>query len=311
MQIKLVLAVLGAAALGLGVFSPFLSVPVAGAINLFNQGRGNGVILLVLAGVAIVTALVRRWSWLWVIAGAAGGVLLYTSLTVYFGMLGAQEAAKISLADNPFGDLGEMFLSSIQISWGLPLMVIGVILLGLAAGLRGGLEQGEGRAARPGVPLLLGTLALLGFGVAGAVEGQQERTSAVAKARAEAAQAAEEARRAEEQRRREEAERVAAEAAERQARQEALDQLEVDFDWRVEEYSRYLVGTVKNGSNRVIHDVAIKFSLTDEDENLVGDASDYVDAIAPGQTWAFEAYVLDDRAYSARLSELTGRAYEY
>lgn len=38
MQLKLILAVLGAAFLSIGVFSPFLTIPVAGGISLFNRG---------------------------------------------------------------------------------------------------------------------------------------------------------------------------------------------------------------------------------------------------------------------------------
>ena len=313
MQIKLILAVVGTVALSLGVFSPFLTVPVVGAVNLFNQGKGSGVLLIILAGVGLVTALLRRWSWLWVVAGAAGGVLLYTYLTVYFGMLGAQEAAKIGLADNPFGGLGQMFLGAIQISWGLPLMVLGVLLLGLSAGLPNetGSQNGAAKNPRAWLPLSIGMLLLLGFGGAGAVHGQQARIEAVAQAKAEAAKAAEDARRAEEQRQQEEAARAAADAAEQQARQDALNSLRVDFDWQNDEYSRYLVGTVKNESDRVIHFVTVKFSLTDEDDILVGDTSDIVDSIQPGQTWAFKAYVSEDNAYSARLNEVTGRAYEY
>ncbi|MFC6751700.1 FxLYD domain-containing protein [Deinococcus aquaticus] len=87
--------------------------------------------------------------------------------------------------------------------------------------------------------------------------------------------------------------------------------MSVDFNWRSDEYSRYLVGTVVNESDRVIHDVAVKFTLTDEDRNLVGDTTDYVDSIEPGQTWSFESYVTEDRASYARLSEVKGRAYEY
>lgn len=310
MQLKLILAVLGAAFLSIGVFSPFLTIPVAGGISLFNRGLGNGVILLVLAGLAVTTALLRRWNGMWVIAGSAGGVLLYTTLSFYFTMVGAQEAAKIKLADNPFGGLGEALLNAVQISWGLPMMVIGVILLATSAGLRDQAEELPPQR-KPILPILLGLVALVGCGIAGAVSGQQERTTAVNTAKAEAARAAEAARQAEEERRREEEERAAAEAAEAQARQEALNNLKVDFDWRSEEYSRYLVGTVVNESDRVIHNVAVKFTLTDEDKNLVGDAADYVDSIAPGQTWSFEAYVFEDRAVYARLSEVTGRAYEY
>ncbi|GAA5438308.1 hypothetical protein [Deinococcus aquaticus] len=228
MQIKLILAVLGATLLCIGVFSPFLTIPVAGGISLFNRGIGNGVILLILAGIALATALLRRWNGMWIIAGAAGGVLLYTTLNFYFTMVGAQEAAKIKLADNPFGGLSEALLNAVQISWGLPMMVIGVILLAMSAAVRDQSKEVQQTPQKPILPVVLGLVALIGSGLAGAAIGQQERTNAVTTAKAEAAREAEEARRIEEERRREEEERAAAEAVEAQARQDALNKLKVD-----------------------------------------------------------------------------------
>lgn len=41
-----VVGFIGAAALGLGVFMPLVSMPIVGTINYFNNGRGDGIIVL-------------------------------------------------------------------------------------------------------------------------------------------------------------------------------------------------------------------------------------------------------------------------
>ena len=63
------------------------------------------------------------------------------------------------------------------------------------------------------------------------------------------------------------------------------------------EGQKYIVGTVKNTSNRdVFYEVRVKFMLQDQARVGLGEIQDYKDWIEPGETWSFRALVLDSDA---------------
>ncbi len=79
------------------------------------------------------------------------------------------------------------------------------------------------------------------------------------------------------------------------------------WGWETSEYgSNYIVGTVKNQSDRTFSSVSISFVLLDASDAQVGSTSDYTSDLAPGRTWKFKALVFDDDAVVAVVSELTG-----
>ena len=64
MSTRQLLGILGSATLFIGVFMPIVRLPIVGEMNYFANGRGDGVLILVLAGVRRSTVL------LWSIKGA-------------------------------------------------------------------------------------------------------------------------------------------------------------------------------------------------------------------------------------------------
>ena len=46
--------------MAIGVFLPLLSMPIVGSINYFQNGRGDGVIVLVLAAILLCSSKRRR-----------------------------------------------------------------------------------------------------------------------------------------------------------------------------------------------------------------------------------------------------------
>ena len=80
-----------------------------------------------------------------------------------------------------------------------------------------------------------------------------------------------------------------------------------NWDWETTEYgTRYLVGTVKNQSDRTFGYVQISFVLLDANDVQVGSTMDLTNDLTPGRTWKFKAIVFDDDAVIASVSELTG-----
>jgi hypothetical protein len=124
-----VVGFIGAAALGLGVFMPLVSMPIVGTINYFNNGRGDGIIVLVLALVAALLVGIKRYGWLWIVALASLGLIGYSYMNVSASI--TLMKVQLELEKNPFAGL-----VNVQMQWGWGVLLLGVILLCVAAGMR-------------------------------------------------------------------------------------------------------------------------------------------------------------------------------
>ena len=127
--IQLVLGLTGVGLLFLGVFAPLVYVPIIGDINYFQNGKGDGVIILIIAAVATVSILLKKYRSLWIESVATLAVLAYTFFDFQDRLEKAQAQLNSNLTDNPFAGLGEMTLNMVQIQWGWGVLVFGAILL--------------------------------------------------------------------------------------------------------------------------------------------------------------------------------------
>jgi predicted RNA-binding Zn-ribbon protein involved in translation (DUF1610 family) len=130
------IGMVGAGLMGLGVFLPFIKIPIVGTINYFHNAQGDGVIILVLAicafaGFARNNYRPALWSGL-----AAGGVLAFSFWSFSSRVQGVQKQMSRELADNPFRGLAEGLLQGVQIEIGAYVIALGIILV-LTAATRG------------------------------------------------------------------------------------------------------------------------------------------------------------------------------
>jgi len=72
------------------------------------------------------------------------------------------------------------------------------------------------------------------------------------------------------------------------------------------EYSRYIVGTVKNSCNKQFSYVQISFNLYDAKANQVGSTFANVNNLEPYGTWRFKALIMEDSATRFKQQEITG-----
>lgn len=96
-------------------------------MNYFQNGRGDGTIVLVLAVVSAVLALARRFPLLWFTGGASLGIVVYTFIN-FQTKIGEIET---NLQGNRFAGL----LQSVQLHWGIAILVIGALLVIAAAAM--------------------------------------------------------------------------------------------------------------------------------------------------------------------------------
>jgi hypothetical protein len=68
--------------LGAGVFAPILTVPIVGTLNYFANGRGDGVVLLLLALASGILISTNRLHWLFM----TGCVSLVILLAAYLNL---------------------------------------------------------------------------------------------------------------------------------------------------------------------------------------------------------------------------------
>src|SRR6266508_2104667 len=62
---KQMLGLVGSLIMFVGVFTPIISVPIVGNMNYFQNGKGDGVIVLALAIVSLILTITKRYRGLW------------------------------------------------------------------------------------------------------------------------------------------------------------------------------------------------------------------------------------------------------
>ena len=129
------LGLIGSAFLAIGVFLPIITVPFAGGRNFFQNGQGDGTIVLGVAIVAAVLAVGGKVRWLWL----PGGASLVVVLLAFVRMLGAisemESAMSRELAGTPFAGIGDIAMQGVQFQWGWAVLALGGLMV-LAAGAR-------------------------------------------------------------------------------------------------------------------------------------------------------------------------------
>ena len=130
MELKQILGVAGSLLLFVGVFVPIISMPIIGSLNYFQNGKGDGVIILVLALISLVLTLTRKYKALLITGLLSLAVMLFTFISFKMRI----NDMKNSLGDNPFAKgIADLALQTVQIQWGWAVLVIGACLIIAAA----------------------------------------------------------------------------------------------------------------------------------------------------------------------------------
>ncbi len=125
-QRKQWLGIIGSILLFIGVFTPIINLPIVGSINYFNNGRGDGVIVLVLAVIAIALTFGEKYGALWITGTLALAVILFTFINFQVRLSEMQDEMETKLAGNPFRGIADVAMQSIQLQWGWAVLIVGV-----------------------------------------------------------------------------------------------------------------------------------------------------------------------------------------
>jgi amino acid transporter len=143
MTTRQVLGIGGSLVLVVGVFAPIVSVPIVGDLNSFQNGRGDGTIVLVLALISLLLVMRGLYRGLWVTGILSAATLTILFLNVLDGIGDVRAHLERELAGNPFRGLADVAMQSVQIQWGWALLVVGTLGLLAAAGTRDGDSIGD------------------------------------------------------------------------------------------------------------------------------------------------------------------------
>lgn len=124
--VRQIVGIVGAIVLFIGVFTPIVSVPIMGNMNYFQNGKGDGTIVLVLAVLSLVAVLIRKDVILFFTSLGCLGTLTFTFVNFKIRM--SRMLAEASNSDGLFSGLAELAAQAVQLQWGWALLVVGACL---------------------------------------------------------------------------------------------------------------------------------------------------------------------------------------
>ncbi len=129
MSARQVIGLIGCIALFIGVFAPIVKVPVVGDMNFFNNGKGDGVFIVILASLSFIAVMAKKFSWLWLTSFGCLIILGVTFFNFQSKIADAKRDLNTELAGNPFRGLADVAIDSIQLQWGWAVLLVGSFMI--------------------------------------------------------------------------------------------------------------------------------------------------------------------------------------
>ncbi len=123
------LGLAGSIILFIGVFMPLVSVPIAGNINYIGNGKGDGIVVLILAVVSLLFVLTKKYKGLWLTGLGSLGMMLFTFINFQSKLSQAKTDVQSELAGNPFRDVADAAIESVHLQWGWAILLVGAALV--------------------------------------------------------------------------------------------------------------------------------------------------------------------------------------
>jgi len=130
-DLRTILAAVGIALIGVGLFLPIVTLPFVGTVNYIVTWRGIAVALLLVVSAALVAT--QRFRGLLVTGGVAAALTAYT----YVRLSMSVAEGRATMTDSPFVGLAEQLTETLQLEWGWFVLLAGIVFL-LAAGVVSG-----------------------------------------------------------------------------------------------------------------------------------------------------------------------------
>ena len=133
-QRRQLFGVIGSILLFIGVFTPIISLPIIGSVNYFQNGKGDGVIVLIFSVISVGLTASKKYRGLWITGLGSLGVMIFTFVNFQIRLSEMKDEMETKLAGNPFRGIADVAMQSIQIQWGWAVLIVGAVFL-IAAGV--------------------------------------------------------------------------------------------------------------------------------------------------------------------------------
>ena len=127
------LGFIGAALLVVGVFMPIVSFPLFGSINYFQNGHGDGAIVMCFALLALLFVVRGSHRLLWIPGSGSLAMLAFTFSLLQVKLSEMKAHLSGELAGNPFRGIADAMVGTVQLQWGWAVLVIASGILLVAA----------------------------------------------------------------------------------------------------------------------------------------------------------------------------------
>lgn len=139
MDQRKILGFAGSILLFLGVFAPLISFPIAGTLNYFQNGRGDGIVILALAAMSAIFTILEKYKFLFPTASGCFAVLTFTFMTIQSRL--SEMKSRLEVTDSAFRGLAELGITLIQIQWGFAVLVLGACFVLAAVAVDDSLQK--------------------------------------------------------------------------------------------------------------------------------------------------------------------------
>lgn len=136
MSIKQLFGIIGSFLLIGGVFCPIVKFPIVGGVNYFQNGQGDGTIILIFGVLSLLAVLFKQYRALWLTGFASLGMIAFTAYQFHIKIAQIKAETDVDLADNPFRGLADLALQSVQLQWGIAVIGFGAIMVIIAAAIK-------------------------------------------------------------------------------------------------------------------------------------------------------------------------------
>ena len=137
MNTRQILGLIGSIVLFIGVFTPIVSIPIMGNINYFQNGKGDGTLILILAVISLVLVLTKKYKGLWFTGLGSLAVMAFTFINFQVKLADMKSQMESELAGNPFRGLADMAMQSVQLQWVWALLIVGAGMVIASAVMKG------------------------------------------------------------------------------------------------------------------------------------------------------------------------------
>jgi hypothetical protein len=133
---KQIVGSIGAIILFAGVFAPLVSIPVVGSMSYYQAVKSEAATVLILSIISFILVLARQYKGLWFTGLGSMAIMASTIINFQTNIDDMKSQTGNDAADSLISGLTNIAMQSVQIQWGVALLVIGAALIVTSAAIK-------------------------------------------------------------------------------------------------------------------------------------------------------------------------------